>query len=235
MGQELVELMPRGGREYVEPLAGYGNVFWALETYQPNSFEQYSINDFQTADFFRYLQTHGDKVRVPSDLTEMVRKYNIYKERRKEHPLSIEAILLQPFLSPRGGYGKGGATSRGVRAETYRATLRACKEIMLRTRPHITGLEWTDLNLDRLGWDDFVFLDPPYYNADVRAYKPWTLKQHMQMVRILEKAKFKWMLTEYKQPFYTKAFGSPIYTKETTCILSNEGSPRTECVWANYR
>ncbi len=55
------------------------------------------------------------------------------------------------------------------------------------------------------------------------------------MVALLSEAKFKWMLTEYEQDFYLKAFGKPCYRKVVQLACDGRGTKsRTECVWRNY-
>lgn len=97
-------------------------------------------------------------------------------------------------------------------------------------------MDWRLLLKEPLGPKDFVYLDPPYYKCKVRGYDAWPLEDYLELVDTLSGLRCKWMLSEYSQPFYTKAFGEPIYTKETRTAVNNSGDHnRTECVWTNYR
>jgi site-specific DNA-adenine methylase len=92
--------------------------------------------------------------------------------------------------------------------------------------------------LSGLGEDDFVYLDPPYYGAKVNGYRSDDIN-HSEMIEVLKAAKFRWMLSEYRQPFYTEAFGDP-YCEMTVQLRStnfhDDGGKerRVECVWRNY-
>ena len=84
--------------------------------------------------------------------------------------------------------------------------------------------------LKDLGEDDFCYIDPPYIDAEVgKAYQPGDL-DHREMVEILVRAKFRWMLSEYDHPLYREAFGEPILQQETE---TRHGKPRYECVWVS--
>jgi len=233
MAKELVALMPKSGRLFVDLFAGMGNVAFSVMATHPGRFDQYWLNDVQTAPFLEKTRTHASLIQVPTNLADVRRQYDIFLARKRaDLKPTIASILLEPYLSPRGGYGKGGpATQVHVPAETYRARLRARQQLMLDNSVKITAQDWKELPLTQLTSDDFVFLDPPYYECDVRAYKSWSLEEHMRMVDVLKHASFKWMLTEYRQDFYVKAFGEPFHTKHVSNLLSPEGSRRIECVW----
>ncbi len=233
MAKELVALMPERGRYFIDLFAGRGNVAFSLMATHPERFERWWLNDIQTATFFEKTRTHGSLIRVPANLHDMRLQYSYFSACRKANRKpTIASVLLEPFLSPRGGYNKGGpATQIAVLAETYRARLRYRQQLMRDKSVKITALDWKALPLDRLTADDFVYLDPPYYDCDVRAYKPWPLEEHLKMVDMLRRARFKWMLSEYRQPFYVDAFGEPFHTKRVANLASANGSRRTECVW----
>lgn len=229
----LVSFMPDSGRAYVEPFAGRGNVFWAAASNL--SFESWVVNDIATAPFFEALRARGSRVKVPLRTRE---EYQRQKERFQAG--SPKAILLEPYLTfSGGGYSKGGfGGNRSAKAESYSLTLRRCNAILWKTGASITSLDWSELGIDKLGADDFVFLDPPYYGADVRAYSSAHF-DYDGMVSTLCQAKCKWLLTEYNQPFYVKKLGKPFFEREVQLAVDRLGTRlgtrlRVECCWRNY-
>ncbi len=154
----LVSMMPKGGRTYVEPFAGRGNVFFAAAL--ALKFSVWRINDIATAPFFAALKERGGRIRVPRRTRgEFVRQKRLFEEG------SPRARLLEPYLTfSGGGYRKGGfGGKRSASAAGYTKTLNLCSEILARTDPLITGDDWKSLGLKSLGDQDFVFLDPPYF------------------------------------------------------------------------
>jgi site-specific DNA-adenine methylase len=229
LAKTLVSFMPTKGRTYVEPFAGRGNVFFAAAL--NCIFNRWVINDIATAPFFKALASFGDRVVVPnrsrSEFGRMKQQYE------RGDPV---AVLLEPYLTfSGGGYTKGGfGGMRSAGREGYTRTLRTCSSIMRQTAATVSDLNWTALKLNVLGADDFVFLDPPYYGADVRAYS----SRHFDydgLVSTLAGMKSKWLLTEYKQPFYLKALGKPFFEREVQLACDRLGTrSRIECCWKNY-
>ena len=141
-----------------------------------------------------------------------------------------------------GGYPAGlGGVKKGIKSSSYQKHLINAQEIMRKTNPVLTDkLYWQEneeTDLSWLGQDDFVYLDPPYINAKVLAYKNNTLS-HRKMAEDLKNAKFKWLLSEYDNQLYRDIIGPPFATKDVqlsvgfeTTLLSQR---RIECVWKNY-
>jgi site-specific DNA-adenine methylase len=227
MAPALVKMMPRHGRRYVEPFVGRGNVFFAAAELD---FEKWHINDFSTASFFETLISTGGNIEVPGRTEDAYRRLKLLFESG-----DAQSILLEPYITfSGGGYKNGGfGGKRSASASGYKNTLLRCAKILFDTRPKITSLDWKDLGLSKLGGNDFVFFDPPYFGADVRAYS--NKFDHAGMVRLLKKAKFKWMLTEYEQDFYLDAFGEPCYRQGVQLACDGRGNRnREECIWINY-
>jgi site-specific DNA-adenine methylase len=226
----LVSMMPSQGHTYVEPFVGRGNVFFAAAS--TLNFEEWTINDIATAPFFKAIIEKGKHIKVP----ERTRPEYL-KQKQLFQCGDPRAILLEPYLTySGGGYKKGGfGNKRGVSAREYANRLRRCAELLSASRAKITALDWKELKLTTLSESDFVFLDPPYYGADVRAYSSKEF-DFFGMVDVLSKAKFKWMLTEYEQEFYLKAFGKPCYTEnvQLACDGGRGRRRRIECVWKNF-
>lgn len=229
MAATLVSFMPSHGRTYVEPFVGRGNVFWAAAL--NCDFERWVINDIQTAQFFTALHERGARIKVPERTRE-----EFYRQKRRFQEGSPRAILLEPYLTfSGGGYAKGGfGGNRSANADSYTNTLRQCSEILRDTAAIVTSQDWAEMGLDRLGVDDFVFLDPPYYGADVRAYSSQRF-DYEGLVEALRRAKYRWLLTEYRQSFYVDKLGEPFYEREVQLACDRRGTKsRVECCWKNY-
>jgi hypothetical protein len=60
------------------------------------------------------------------------------------------------------------------------------------------------------------------------------------MVEVLLKAKFKWFLSEYKQPIYIEAFGEPALSIPVKRGMGKPGGgsksskDTVECFWTNF-
>lgn len=115
----------------------------------------------------------------------------------------------------------------------------AC-EIIRRNKAKLTRLDYMQV-LTECGHDDVVYLDPPYLeNCDVRAYTDGML-DHQEMVRILKRARFRWVLSEYEHPIYVRAFGAPALKIERQKIIKSNAAGRgkkshraVECLWRNF-
>src|ERR1017187_924590 len=157
---------------------------------------------------------------------------------------------LEPYLTYNGaGYGSGAATEnkKNTPQGMENRIVEACR-FLNDLNVTITNWDWhrfiEGLPLPQPGFsetvlmeydrDDFVFVDPPYFGCSPKAYDCAGF-DHPGLVKWLKHAKFRWMLTEYRQDIYIRAFGEPVWTKEVQ--VSMAGAKRwkaVECVWTNY-
>jgi hypothetical protein len=92
-------------------------------------------------------------------------------------------------------------------------------------------------NVGRMTWCIF---DPPYKNCNVKAYRESDI-DHREMVDILLRAKFRWVLSEYEDKgdhgLY-RVLGEPIRIRRRKCMENaNHRWTReyvTECLWSNF-
>jgi site-specific DNA-adenine methylase len=230
MAKTIVSFFPQHGRIYLEPFAGRGNVFWAAASLV--DYEQWWLNDRRTIPFFEAIRRVGNTITIPERTREeYYRQWDRYKVG------DPEAFILEPYLTfGGGGYGSGGfGGKKGPTRTGYERIIRECHAVMQRTTPTLTALDWKD-TLTNLTADDLVYLDPPYFNADVRSYKVGDL-HHLEMAGILQDAKFKWVLSEYEQPFYNMLLGEPFYRKDVQLIgtdYNRRQGRRVECLWKNF-
>jgi site-specific DNA-adenine methylase len=209
LAKQIIEFLPsEGGRTYLEPFAGRGNLFWAAAE-QGLKFRKWWLNDLNTALFFEAIQKLGDKIEVPPrSRSEFERQREAYKSG------DPTAIVLSPYLTfSGGGYRNAGTDGKhAVSASGYERTLRECHRILARTRPRITALDWRQLGLEKLTQDDVVVLDPPYPNAQVKAYTHETV-DYEHLVDTLLRAKFRWLLCGYLHPVLHR-LGKPIWARD---------------------
>jgi len=159
--------------------------------------------------------------------------------------LAPPAARLEAFLVRDGNrYGKAGVRGEiggGVSRVTYERYLRVASEIMMRTRPHITWVDYREV-LQHCGPDDVVFLDPPYIKHGRKTGAYSETLNHREMVEILLNAPFHWLLSEYENEIYaplTKKFGEPvrITVNKTMNDSNHHGGKRpkgVECIWRNF-
>jgi site-specific DNA-adenine methylase len=228
----IVNYMPKVGGTYAEPFAGRAATFWLAAT--TLQFSKWWLNDIRTAAFFRAIISHGNTIHVPEHTRE-----EFERQKAARHTGDPIAILLEPYLSYSGaGYAASYRPTKGAPLRHhYQNTLRCAHQIMLQTQPTITNLDWK-LVVAELNDDDFAYLDPPYVAAKVHGYGPGDI-DHIEMVSILKKARFRWLLSEYYQPIYVEAFGEPFWTKGMQLCATNfrhDGGKkkRVECLWRNY-
>lgn len=237
LATKLCAQFPQSGSRFVDVFAGRGNlVFRAMQLLQ---YDRWWINDIQTADFFECLRTH--LIDVPE------RSREEYTKQREGYisNRTVESILLEPYLTfSGGGYvtlggcrgGALGQNSAGISQAGYAAMLPRARELLLSKDVKITKLDYKNV-LAELGEGDFAYLDPPYKDCDVRAYKG-TDVNHAEMIEILLGARFSWALSEYPHSLYTAAFGEPQWSQERKITYGgNRGSgaqlpTRRECLWS---
>lgn len=226
MAKLLVSLMPTEGRRYVEPFVGRGNVFWTAAT--ELDFQGWHLNDIRTIPWLTAIRDHGHDLRVPRmTRTEYLKRW---ADSKQGCPY---ALMLSPYLTFSGaGYGAAGFKGNrkvALTASGFQQSIRMAQNIMRATSPTLTALDYKDV-LQDLGEDDFCYIDPPYMDAEVgKAYQPGDL-DHRELVDILVRAKYRWMLSEYDHPMYIEAFGEPILKQDTE---TRHGRARIECVWTS--
>jgi site-specific DNA-adenine methylase len=226
MAKLLVSLMPTTGRRYVEPFVGRANVYWTAAT--ELDFHEWHLNDIRTIPWLTAIRDHGHDLRVP----RMTRAEYLKRWADSKQGCPY-AAMLSPYLTFSGsGYGAGGYKGNrkiALTASGFQQSIRMAQNIMRATSPTLTALDYKEV-LQDLGEEDLCYIDPPYIDAEVgKAYTPGDL-DYREMVDILVKARFRWMLSEYDHPIYREALGAPIIKQETE---TRHGKTRYECVWVS--
>lgn len=258
LARRLCALLPPKGIRYVDPFCGRANMFFAVT--QLLDYKHFWLNDLgkETNQFLHDLM-HSAIWAVPAKSGELFYRMKArqlgrvepYKDRKGNlrpggwkggrQAMVSPAPLLSAYLTFSGaGYMKGGQrTGRGgVSRKGYEQKVRQAYEIMRRTVPHITRLPYQKV-LAACHEDDVVFLDPPYKDANVKAYSDKTV-DYRGLVDNLLNAKFRWMLTEYNHKVYrplTKKFGPPVKIRVQRTMTNIHQVGRkwaTECIWRNF-
>ncbi len=233
------------GKRYVECFAGRANVYFAVA--QLLGFEQFWLNDLQTFDFLNNLSLPFTW-EVPENSRQSYEHYKAHKAQTKlmqrilashgkDAPVFSPSIVFEPWLCYSGGTyynGSRGKAAGRLNSKGFARRVRLATEIMQRTKPRITQLHYRDV-LPECGEGDVVYLDPPYIGCDVDVYSDKTIDP-AEIVALLKRAKFKWILSEYEQPIYIKAFGEPIRI-DVQKLLGPKGAANaraTECLWKNF-
>lgn len=227
---------PPTGNIFADVFCGLGNVFWPATSLL--KYRHWWVNDIRTSEFFHAIARVGNTVKVP-DRSHTKIYYDIYKKAfygPSSEKYRDEAIVLSPYLSRNGGgYEKWGARTGGgggVGAITYARNLREAHAIMHRANPLVTNWDYEQV-FERLGPNDFAFIDPPYLGANVASYGASDI-DHKRLVISLKYARFRWLLCEYRHPVYIRCFGEPFWTRNVHCYVHQNGGRRTECMWKNY-
>src|SRR5208282_2154988 len=144
-------------------------------------------------------------------------------------------FVIECFLSRDGGTYKTGMRDpddrKSVSKEGFMKGVRLASEIMKRTKPRITYYDYKHVLLECRP-DDVVYLDPPYKDRKVTAYPNNTLN-HGEMVEILLRARFQWMLSEYEHKIYmplTEKFGEPLRITVPKDMGTVRGGKREDAV-----
>ena len=116
----------------------------------------------------------------------------------------------------------------------YENAIHQCHQLMRKTEPRVTKLDWRKMGLESLTEEDFVFLDPPYPNSNVRSYTEDTVG-YDELVETLLRSRFRWVMCGYLHPLLCR-LGEPFWAKDVKLLcVRGEEEGRTECLWSNFR
>lgn len=214
---------------FVDVFGGRGNVIFRA-MYDGFSARNWWINDFATAKFF--LAVRDLDIQLLEGLFITKEFVQALRNTDKEDPLRV---VLEPCLTFSGKGWHAGFFTKNLGkslSSGYVRRLLAAKIMLQRVK--ITDIDSFSL-LESLDQSYCVFLDPPYVGCNPGAYD--TNFDYMRLAKILRRAKFSWVLTEYAEHLYTPLLGQPalrldVYrTMESSVSLTRK--IRTECVWTN--
>lgn len=224
---------PEDVKTYCEPCGGRGNMFWYALSHLKAS--NYIIGDIKTAPFFRLLQqlSYNDLMGLVGTTYPTRKEF----EQLREQPDLPRSILLEPLITFSGGGYVAGYRNPGPKTKSisgHTTDILEASRLLKAKNVTIVDTSW-DETIANLDENDFVYLDPPYRSASVRAYG--TKFDYTLMIATLLRARFRWVLSEYREIGYVSAFGEPLSTREYQLKVSGAGDSRDrsniECIWAN--
>jgi len=255
LAKNIISMLPPVGNRYVEPFVGRGNVYFAVA--QRLNYKRFWLNDSQLlflgsiqafGGFWPVAETRQDKS-VYDEWKAYVERIEGFQKSLKPSDEQFEIYaspghLLEALLCYSGGTfggdgrGWGYGFRKSANAKGFEQRVRLAYEIIERTQPRITKLDYREV-LSQCGEGDVVYIDGPYRGCDVDAYTDKTL-DHREMVEILKTAKFKWVLSEYEHPLYIDAFGEPALRIPVKVSMGRAGGGSkghkegVECLWTNF-
>ena len=196
----ILELLPRH-HSYCEPFAGGGSIFFAKEKVQPsmlNDLDEEVINTFvQIRDNVEGLialldgkpaskELHGYFKKLYRPNTDLERAFRWYYLNRT----SYSGIMRRENCY--WGYG----AKYSMRPENWPPHLRTVSDKLQGV--DLKSLDFEEV-IDGLPDDYFMFVDPPYFNADQRKFYTcvFDLNDHLRLAQCLERnsGRLKFLLT----------------------------------------
>lgn len=222
----LVQRFPDNGKIYLEPFAGKGNVFfWARQQLQ---FERWVLSDIDVR-FLRAL-TQADFSLLPKTVNRD--DFNHWRTQDCDVSKLIEPRVTFAGKGYKYGYSGSSGTHVGYSGPTYRKVCERARELL--GDAQIVENHWED-TLNRLGGNDFVYLDPPYHGTEAS----YQNIDHARLVEALNNASFSWALSGYRNPFYdTRLIFRCRFEYERNSEIKSSNSrsrePVIETLWTNY-
>jgi D12 class N6 adenine-specific DNA methyltransferase len=209
------------------------NVSWAIPEFSDAEFEKFKALH---AEWEALEKLDWDEIFRGLDIRDVEETFTQMQAEGETVKIDVSPHVMEPYLCYSGGIYEKGSRSAGPKAvsrEGYENSVRLASEIMRRTTPRITSLDYKSV-LAQCGPDDVVYLDPPYVKRWVSAYKNI---DHTELVELLLGAKFRWLLSDYEDPLYITAFGEPAQRINVQKLLGPQGASgvrEIECLWRNF-
>jgi len=233
LSKSILPHIPIKGRKFIDLFGGRGNLSFAAMQSGKFTYDNWLINDINTAPFFKFLKNLGDrKIEIPPRTEEEFKKL-------KEMPLTSESRwLIEPYICRNGGTYRScmQRSAGGFRSpENYQRNLHEASRLLRKHDVKISQLDWrTFLDQQDLNENDFVFCDQPYLESKTDTYLSSDVLP-VEVVKYLQNAPFRWLFCEYDEPLYRAEFGEPIYCKSQAlnCTHSKQKAlpRRNECLW----
>lgn len=227
----LMTIFPKKGRIYVEPFCGLGNVTY--KAVRDLIFREWYISDIDIS-FFEALKVanlYNLPLAVPNK-----EQFNYWRERQDTDPISklIESRITFAGKGYSAGFktmNKGAAHYNGIK---YRTNLKTARYLLRNV--NIIKRSWDEIDYSKLTKDDFVYMDPPYY--ETKAQYPNI--DHDNLVNTLNGMdNTRWALSGYDNELYeSKLKYKNKFTKIRNAEIKGSQTRQKEVVmevvWTNY-
>lgn len=223
----LVRFFPTNGSTYCEPFIGRGNVFFMFRNF--GRFDNWILNDLKTIPYLKALINYS---RNPYPLPALS------KEEMQATTGDLR-LLLEPYNSFCGlGDNQEKSYMQYVGHNLCKVKRMAVVAGRMLEEASLISLNALDV-MEEVAEDSeaFIYLDPPYKNADVASYDDSTV-DWQRFINILKSAKCKWALSEYRREDFDAAFGPPLVQINQHVIYEkaeNRQRRNIECLYTNYR
>lgn len=253
----LLDHFPYEGRNYIEPFAGKGNVFFAAV--QRLSYKGWSLNDKYSTDFFKAV--------LEADLSKLPETLKPEDEFILPNTGGYIPLLLESVVS----YGGKGYKSSGCRIDwRWRYDKNRLVDKFLRSREFlkkatITPYDWREFLAMWQGWlpeeqrweqypphgmlpdefkpglkmcpDDFIYFDPPYFDTK-SAYPQINHYCLIDYCNWLNDHGIRWAISGYDCFVYEDnleyKWKHQIERNVEMTSVNGELTPAIETLWTNY-
>lgn len=195
---------------YVEPFFGGGAVFWAK---QPAPVEFINDIDGEVTNFYRVLQTDYPALKREVDSTLHSEHAHrearaIYRSPGGHSPVrrawAVWTLSHQSFYAILDNTWKCGMTHnvagqiQGRKASFTADYTRRLEHTSIFSRDALTVIRRADRP------ETFFYVDPPYFNSDMRNYGGYTKEDFGRLLEVLSEVKGRFMLSSYPSELLTE-------------------------------
>lgn len=247
---EILPLIPKH-KMYVEPFIGGGAIYWAKK---PSEIEVINDLNNDVVNFYRVFKTKFDELHKEINCTlhsrnlyEKADKILYYPDKEYSDVEKAWAFWTKCNMS----FGRslrvkcGWAFDNFGVQENFMFNLKTIISKDYEKRINLTQIDCSDaikVIKQRDSENTFFYLDPPYYNSDISAYKGYTIDNFKELLETCENIKGKFLLSSYLSDLLTEfRIRNNWNKKDIVKMLKVSGKHidknriKTECLTFNYR
>jgi len=238
----ILPLIPEH-EQYVEPFIGGGAVFWAKT---PSKYETINDKDNRIINFYLVMKNKFDELYKLVDQTlQSEYQYNLSKQILKgeveatdvEKAWALWFNLNIAFNTKMfGGFSYGKKNNKCT--TIYNKKIFFTNYINRLEKVEIFCRDALDVIQIKNAENTFMYIDPPYYNADMGHYKDYTEEDFKNLLELLSKAKFKFLLSCYPSELLQEYIDKNKWysiSKEMYISANNNKKKKNELLIFNYQ